>query len=78
MIEQPIPNWLAAITGYDAMCMQPNSGAQGVCWLVSYSSLPPKAEEREIAISVLIPSSAHGTNPASAHMAGSDGGCRGV
>uniref|UniRef100_UPI001E4CED71 aminomethyl-transferring glycine dehydrogenase n=1 Tax=Proteus mirabilis TaxID=584 RepID=UPI001E4CED71 len=28
MIEQ-LSNWLAAITGYDAMCMQPNSGAQG-------------------------------------------------
>jgi glycine dehydrogenase len=61
---------LCVITGYDAISMQPNSGAQG-----EYAGLltirawhRAKGDEgRDIC---LIPSSAHGTNPASAHMAG--------
>jgi glycine dehydrogenase len=61
---------LCAITGYDAMSMQPNSGAQG-----EYAGLLAiRAYHRsrgDAARNVcLIPTSAHGTNPASAHMAG--------
>ena len=62
--------WLCEITGLDAISLQPNSGAQG-----EYAGLmtirayhKSKGEEhRNIA---LIPNSAHGTNPASAVMAG--------
>ncbi|MHA3734449.1 aminomethyl-transferring glycine dehydrogenase [Pseudomonas sp. Eth.TT006] len=69
MIEE-LERWLCAITGFDAICMQPNSGAQG-----EYAGLlairkyheSRKQGARDIC---LIPSSAHGTNPASAQMAG--------
>jgi glycine dehydrogenase len=63
-------NWLAEITGFDAVSFQPNSGAQGeyAGLLVIMAYLKNKGEgHRNIA---LIPSSAHGTNPASAVMAG--------
>ena len=61
---------LCEITGYDAKSLQPNSGAQG-----EYSGLMVIREyhksrgdtHRNVC---LIPSSAHGTNPASAKMAG--------
>jgi glycine dehydrogenase len=60
---------LCQITGYDAMSMQPNSGAQG-----EYAGLLAIAgyhrangdDQRNVC---LIPTSAHGTNPASAQMA---------
>ena len=69
MIEQ-LRDWLIEITGYDAMSMQPNSGAQGeYAGLLAirryHESLGQ--EHRNIC---LIPSSAHGTNPASASMMG--------
>ena len=61
---------LCAITGYDAMSMQPNSGAQG-----EYAGLMTirawhKARGEGHRDVCLIPISAHGTNPASAQMAG--------
>ncbi|WP_409277638.1 aminomethyl-transferring glycine dehydrogenase [Pseudomonas defluvii] len=69
MIDE-LESWLCAITGFDAVCMQPNSGAQG-----EYAGLMAIAKyhrsrqqgQRDIC---LIPASAHGTNPASAQMAG--------
>ncbi|MFK7770309.1 MAG: aminomethyl-transferring glycine dehydrogenase [Mariniblastus sp.] len=69
MIEE-LRDWLIEITGYDAMSMQPNSGAQGeYAGLLAirryHESLGQ--EHRNIC---LIPSSAHGTNPASASMMG--------
>ena len=61
---------LCEITGYDAMSMQPNSGAQGeyagLMAIRGYHAANGEAN-RNIC---LIPSSAHGTNPASAQMAG--------
>ncbi|MFT6865515.1 MAG: glycine dehydrogenase [Cyclobacteriaceae bacterium] len=63
-------DWLAEITGFAAISFQPNSGAQGeyAGLLVIKSFLESKGDHhRNIA---LIPSSAHGTNPASAIMAG--------
>ncbi|MEC5342840.1 aminomethyl-transferring glycine dehydrogenase [Brenneria populi] len=69
MIEQ-LCGWLAQLTGYDAVCMQPNSGAQGeYAGLLAIRRYHQSRNEsaRDIC---LIPSSAHGTNPASAHMAG--------
>ncbi|MEQ4923330.1 aminomethyl-transferring glycine dehydrogenase [Proteus hauseri] len=69
MIEQ-LSTWLAALTGYDAMCMQPNSGAQGeYAGLLAIRRYHQSRGENARHI-CLIPSSAHGTNPASAHMAG--------
>ncbi len=60
---------LCTITGYDAMSMQPNSGAQGeyagLLTIAAYHKA--RGEDRRIC---LIPTSAHGTNPASAQMAG--------
>ena len=61
---------LCTITGYDAMSMQPNSGAQG-----EYAGLLTirdyhKARGEGHRNVCLIPTSAHGTNPASAQMAG--------
>ena len=61
---------LKAITGFDAVCMQPNSGAQG-----EYAGLVAIRRYQEAngqgARNVcLIPKSAHGTNPATAQMCG--------
>jgi glycine dehydrogenase len=61
---------LCAITGYDAVSLQPNSGAQGeYAGLLAIRGyhLSRGDGHRNIC---LIPSSAHGTNPASAHMVG--------
>jgi glycine dehydrogenase len=61
---------LCAITGYDAISMQPNSGAQGeyagLLTIRAYHASRGEAH-RDVC---LIPTSAHGTNPASAQMAG--------
>ena len=61
---------LCTITGYDAMSMQPNSGAQGeyagLLTIMAYHRARGDTE-RKIC---LIPVSAHGTNPASAQMCG--------
>lgn len=61
---------LCEVTGFDAMSLQPNAGAQGeyAGLMVIREYLKDKGEgHRNV---VLIPSSAHGTNPASAAMAG--------
>lgn len=61
---------LVEITGYDAVSMQPNSGAQGeYAGLVTIRRYQQSIGEGHRHI-CLIPSSAHGTNPASAVMAG--------
>ena len=67
---QELNQWLCEITGFSAISLQPNSGAQGeyAGLLTIKKYLESKGEEhRNI---VLIPTSAHGTNPASAIMAG--------
>lgn len=69
MIEE-LERWLCAITGFDAICMQPNSGAQGeYAGLLAIRKYHESRHQGERDI-CLIPSSAHGTNPASAQMAG--------
>ncbi len=61
---------LCEITGYDAMSLQPNSGAQGeLAGLLTIAAYHEARGERHRDI-CLIPTSAHGTNPASAQMAG--------
>jgi glycine dehydrogenase len=65
-----LETWLKDITGFPAVSLQPNSGAQGeyAGLLVIRAYQEQKGEhQRDIC---LIPSSAHGTNPASAVMAG--------
>jgi glycine dehydrogenase len=61
---------LCSITGFDAVSLQPNSGAQGefTGLMVIRAYQKDKGEGKRNV--VLIPSSAHGTNPASAVMAG--------
>jgi glycine dehydrogenase len=65
-----LEKWLADITGYDAVSLQPNSGAQGeYAGLLAIRGYHASRGEGHRNV-CLIPSSAHGTNPASAHMAG--------
>ena len=69
MVDQ-LGDWLVELTGYDNISMQPNSGAQGeyagLIAIVKYHESRGDSH-RNIC---LIPSSAHGTNPASAQMVG--------
>lgn len=61
---------LCACTGYDAMSLQPNAGSQGeYAGLLAIARYHQSRNEPQRNI-CLIPSSAHGTNPASAQMAG--------
>ncbi|MFG2104929.1 aminomethyl-transferring glycine dehydrogenase [Micromonospora echinaurantiaca] len=69
MIAQ-LEAWLAEVTGYDAVSVQPNAGSQGeLAGLLAIRSYHVSRGEghRDVC---LIPSSAHGTNAASAVMAG--------
>ncbi|MDX1567786.1 MAG: aminotransferase class V-fold PLP-dependent enzyme, partial [Longimicrobiales bacterium] len=69
-IHEELEEWLAEITGLPAVSLQPNSGAQGeyTGLLVIRAAHLDRGETRRDVC--LIPSSAHGTNPASAVMAG--------
>ena len=63
-------DWLSEITGFAAMSLQPNAGAQGEyagLMVIRAYHIDRGQGHRNVA---LIPSSAHGTNPASAAMAG--------
>ncbi|MTI30618.1 aminomethyl-transferring glycine dehydrogenase [Xanthovirga aplysinae] len=65
-----LEKWLSEITGFAATSLQPNSGAQGeLAGLLVIRALHHSRGEVNRNV-VLIPSSAHGTNPASAVMAG--------
>ena len=65
-----LEKWLCDITGYDAISLQPNSGAQGeYAGLLAIRGYHAARGEGHRNV-CLIPSSAHGTNPASASMAG--------
>jgi glycine dehydrogenase len=69
MCEQ-LENWLAEITGFEAISLQPNAGSQGeyagLLAIREYHSARGESHRNVC----LIPTSAHGTNPASAIMAG--------
>jgi glycine dehydrogenase len=65
-----LETWLAEITGFSAVSLQPNAGSQGeYAGLLAIRSyhLARGDAQRNVC---LIPTSAHGTNPASAVMAG--------
>ena len=68
MIDQ-LESWLAACTGFDAVSVQPNAGSQGeLAGLLAIRQFHRSQDQnRDVC---LIPVSAHGTNPASAVMAG--------
>lgn len=69
-VAEELSRYLCEITGFDACSLQPNSGAQGeyagLLTIMNYH----KANNDNKRNVVLIPISAHGTNPASAVMAG--------
>jgi len=65
-----LEGWLSEITGFDAVSLQPNAGSQGeYAGLLAIRAYHRARGEGHRTI-CLIPSSAHGTNPASAAMAG--------
>jgi len=67
-----LENWLKEITGFTGVSLQPNSGAQGeYAGLMVIRAYHEAGNQAHRNIS-LIPASAHGTNPASAVMAGMD------
>ncbi len=69
-VVRDLERWLTEITGYDAVSLQPNAGSQGeLAGLMAIREYHRNrgAAQREVC---LIPSSAHGTNAASAIMAG--------
>ena len=69
LIEQ-LSKWLITITGYDAVSLQPNAGSQGeFAGLLAIRNYHDSRGDQDRKI-CLIPSSAHGTNAASAVMAG--------
>lgn len=73
MIEG-LADYLRAVTGFPAISMQPNSGAQGeYAGLVAIARYHASRGEANRKI-CLIPKSAHGTNPATAQMCGMQGG----
>jgi glycine dehydrogenase len=65
-----LADYLKAITGFPAICMQPNSGAQGeYAGLVAIQRYHASRGDAHRKV-CLIPKSAHGTNPATAQMCG--------
>jgi len=69
-ICRQLEEWLAEITGFDAVSLQPNAGSQGeYAGLLAIREYHASRSETHRSV-CLIPTSAHGTNPASAVMAG--------
>jgi len=67
---EDLETWLAEITGFEAISLQPNAGSQGEYAGLLTISAYHKAQGEGHRNICIIPSSAHGTNPASAIMAG--------
>ena len=69
-LDQQLRRWLSAITGYADVSLQPNAGSQGeYAGLLAIKAWQEARGQGQRNI-CLIPASAHGTNPASAIMAG--------
>ena len=68
VIEQ-LANWLCKLTGMEAVAMSPKAGAHGeLCGILAIrAALEARGDAREV---ILVPESAHGTNPATAAFAG--------
>lgn len=71
-LTEELGDWLKEITGFSAVSFQPNSGAQGEFTGLMTIRAYHKHNGDDNRVVTLIPSSAHGTNPASAVMAGMD------
>ncbi|MCS5587033.1 MAG: aminomethyl-transferring glycine dehydrogenase [Porticoccaceae bacterium] len=70
ILIKSLESMLCKVTGYDAMSLQPNAGSQGeYAGLLAIRDYHASRGEAQRTI-CLIPSSAHGTNPASAQMCG--------
>ncbi len=70
LLTDELESMLCAATGYDSVSLQPNAGSQGeYAGLLAIRAYHQSRGEAHRDI-CLIPSSAHGTNPATAHMAG--------
>ncbi|MDR0275132.1 MAG: aminomethyl-transferring glycine dehydrogenase [Burkholderiaceae bacterium] len=71
-LDAQLRAWLCEATGYAATSLQPNAGSQGeyagLLAIRAYHAARGQGQRKVC----LIPASAHGTNPASAHMAGMD------
>jgi len=70
IIIEELKNWLAEITGFAAVSLQPNSGASGEYAGLLTIRAYHRHNGEETRNVCLVPESAHGTNPASATMAG--------
>ncbi|MEX8520302.1 MAG: aminomethyl-transferring glycine dehydrogenase [Leptothrix sp. (in: b-proteobacteria)] len=69
-LNEQLCAWLAQATGYKGISLQPNAGSQGeYAGMLAIQAWHASRGEAQRTI-CLIPESAHGTNPASAHMAG--------
>lgn len=66
---QTLGEWLVKLTGMHSVAMSPKAGAHGeLCGLLAIrSALEARGDKREV---ILVPESAHGTNPATAAFAG--------
>jgi glycine dehydrogenase len=70
ILFEQLERWLAEITGFDGVSLQPNAGSQGeLAGLLTIRAYHESRGDTKRSI-CLIPASAHGTNPASAVMAG--------
>ena len=71
-MTKDLDRWLCSITGFSRISFQPNSGSQGeYAGLIAIKSYHQAQNQHQRTI-CLIPSSSHGTNPASAQIAGLD------
>ena len=69
-LDRQLRAWLSSITGYADVSLQPNAGSQGeYAGLLAIKAWHAARGDTQRDI-CLIPASAHGTNPASAHLAG--------
>ena len=69
-LDQQLRDWLCQATGYKGISLQPNAGSQGEYAGLLVIQAYHRAQGQGHRNICLIPSSAHGTNPASAQMAG--------
>jgi len=69
-LDRQLRDWLCQATGYAGISLQPNAGSQGEYAGLLVIKAFHEANGQGQRTVCLIPSSAHGTNPASAHMAG--------
>jgi glycine dehydrogenase len=72
LMFRQLEDQLAEITGFDAVSLQPNAGSQGEYTGLLVIRAYHRAQGQTRRTTCLIPTSAHGTNPASAVMAGLD------